>query len=73
MSSITSKFFFWVYVIALAFLPGGIFVSTLLLVLYCLHTKNQKRLDYEGIENSVFINPYNSMSTYSQETMEEMR
>jgi len=67
-----NKFFFWFSVIVLAFLPGGIFVSLFLLVLYYL-LKNHKQLDKEKNENTVCTNLHYDMSTYSKETMEEMR
>jgi len=81
------KSLFWFFVIVLAFLPGGIFISVFLLALYYLgplfleNNSDEKKTSSSEIYNIIQRARYhrfedvetNEMKSYSADTLEEMK
>jgi len=69
-----NKFWFWFFVIVLAFLPSGIIMSFALLILY--YGVPYIKSELQGVcSESENIEPENneSMNEYSDDTLEKMR
>ena len=81
------KSLFWFFIIVLAFLPGGIFISVFLLALYYLvpllitNNSDEKKLSSLEIYNIIQRARYqrfedgenNEIKSYSNDTLEEMK
>ena len=68
------KILFFFFVIVLAFLPGGIFISVFLLALYYLvpmFLANKYTIKLEIKDNSLDQN--DTMNQYSENTLEEIK
>jgi len=68
------KILFFFFVIVLAFLPGGIFISVFLLALYYLvpmFLANKYTIKFEIKDNSLDQN--DTMNQYSENTLEEIK
>ena len=79
-------FLFWIFVVILAFLPGGIYMSFVLLILYYGGPilKNILKEGLDGLEirsekitftisESEDSENFENMDSYSDDTMEEMK
>jgi len=81
------KSLFWFFIIVLAFLPGGIFISVFLLSLYYLvplfttNNSDEKKISSLEIYNIIQRARYyrftdgetNEIKSYSDDTLEEMK
>jgi len=78
------KALFWFFIIVLAFLPGGIFISVFLLALYYLGPlfleQNNKKQDlpeftvhFKLVENKNSDPEDPNMKSFSKDTLEEMK
>jgi len=71
-----SKYVFFLLVAALAFVPGGIYVSIFLLALYCFvlpHLNGKKGRTAESAAGRDPPGRKDAMSRYSVDTLDEMR